>query len=215
MSFNRVNFGCGMTPTPGWVNFDNSFSIKLASFFWLAKILCKLGIISKQSLNYISFCKQNKIFWADATKKTFLADQSVDVIYTSHMVEHLDKVEFKNFLIEVKRLLIPGGTLRIVVPDLEKLVKIYNKNRDADNFIQATGMCISNPKKMLDKLKFLFFGFRHHLWMFDSISLTNFLKKNGFTKIKVLKPGQTLIVKPGKLNLRERAHQSLYIEART
>ncbi len=68
---------------------------------------------------------------------------------------------------------------------------------------------------MLDKLKFLFFGFRHHLWMFDSISLTNFLKKNGFTKIKVLKPGQTLIVKPGKLNLRERAHQSLYIEART
>ena len=26
----RINVGCGMTPTPGWTNYDNSLSVKLA-----------------------------------------------------------------------------------------------------------------------------------------------------------------------------------------
>jgi hypothetical protein len=26
----RVNVGCGSSPTPGWVNFDNSLSVRAA-----------------------------------------------------------------------------------------------------------------------------------------------------------------------------------------
>ncbi|HEY6786858.1 MAG TPA: hypothetical protein VI365_06065 [Trebonia sp.] len=28
----KVNVGCGATPTPGWVNFDNSMSIRMARY---------------------------------------------------------------------------------------------------------------------------------------------------------------------------------------
>jgi len=26
----RVNIGCGQSPTPGWINFDNSLTVKIA-----------------------------------------------------------------------------------------------------------------------------------------------------------------------------------------
>ena len=38
----KVNFGCGTTPTDGWINYDNSFALKLAnssSLYILAKSL--------------------------------------------------------------------------------------------------------------------------------------------------------------------------------
>ena len=50
---------------------------------------------------------------------------SVDVVYHSHMFEHLDRNVADAFLIEVKRVLKPGGIHRIVVPDFEKACKNY------------------------------------------------------------------------------------------
>jgi hypothetical protein len=34
----RVNVGCGMSPTKGWLNYDNSTSIKLSEHYWLATL---------------------------------------------------------------------------------------------------------------------------------------------------------------------------------
>ena len=33
----RVNVGCGSSPTPGWVNFDNSLSVRAARW----PLLCR------------------------------------------------------------------------------------------------------------------------------------------------------------------------------
>ena len=54
-----------------------------------------------------------------------LADNSVDLAFCSHTVEHLDKVKLVYLLNELARVMSPQGVLRIVCPDLEQAVKAY------------------------------------------------------------------------------------------
>ncbi len=53
------------------------------------------------------------------------ADAAVDAVYASHVLEHLDRSEGKKLLAECRRILKPGGIVRIVVPDLEELCRFY------------------------------------------------------------------------------------------
>jgi SAM-dependent methyltransferase len=55
-------------------------------------------------------------------------DNSIDIIYHSHILEHLRKNEAERFIKECHRILKPGGLIRVVVPDLEKLCEEYLKN---------------------------------------------------------------------------------------
>src|SRR5687768_2073927 len=52
-------------------------------------------------------------------------DQSCDVAYSSHMLEHLSPQEASRFLRECFRILKPGGIIRIVVPNLEAICRAY------------------------------------------------------------------------------------------
>lgn len=48
-----------------------------------------------------------------------------DVVYHSHVFEHIKKSKVQGFLDECIRIIKPGGVMRVVVPDLEKIVKAY------------------------------------------------------------------------------------------
>ena len=52
-------------------------------------------------------------------------DESFDVVYHSHLIEHLSKDEVVPFLRECSRVLIPGGILRVAIPDLEGIARAY------------------------------------------------------------------------------------------
>lgn len=52
-------------------------------------------------------------------------EESFDVIYHSHVLEHFPKTEAGFFLEECFRVLRPGGILRVVVPDLEQMARLY------------------------------------------------------------------------------------------
>jgi predicted SAM-dependent methyltransferase len=53
------------------------------------------------------------------------ADESFDVIYHSHLLEHLPKSYAPIFIRECFRILKPYGIIRVVVPDLERLARTY------------------------------------------------------------------------------------------
>lgn len=53
------------------------------------------------------------------------ADNYFDVVYHSHVLEHFPKSLAQNFINECFRVLKSGGIIRVVVPDLEKIVKEY------------------------------------------------------------------------------------------
>jgi predicted SAM-dependent methyltransferase len=52
-------------------------------------------------------------------------DRTFDVVYHSHLLEHFTRDEANNFIQDCKRVLKPGGIIRIVVPDLEMIVRTY------------------------------------------------------------------------------------------
>ncbi len=209
----RVNVGCGMTPTPGWTNFDNSFSLRVSRFPGLEAVLRSLRLAGEPERAYIGFCREHDIAWADATRRLPFDDAAVDAVYSSHMLEHLDRDGADRFLREVRRVLRPQGALRLAVPDLELLARAYCRNGDADGFLRGSYLCVPQPRGVLQRLRAAAVGPRHHQWMYDARSLSALLQRHDFGCIVVQPPGRTMIVDPGALDLREREDESLYVEA--
>ncbi len=209
----RVNIGCGMTPTVGFENYDNSLSLKLSKYSLFSTLLHKLKLINSTQIAYIRFCQSNNIKFADARKRIPHPSDTVSPVYSSHMLEHLDRTEAGMFLLEVNRVDKSGGTLRLVLPDLSKAIARYNQNQDADTFVESTLMCIPNTRNFLQRLRMAVIGNRHHLWMYDGKSISRLLDKNGFKKIQILASGETTLSDYEPLDLNERADESVYIEA--
>lgn len=59
------------------------------------------------------------------------ADDSFDVVYHSHVLEHFSRSQAVFFLRECFRVLRPGGLLRMAVPDLENIARAYLAALDA------------------------------------------------------------------------------------
>ena len=52
-------------------------------------------------------------------------DNSFEIVYHSHLLEHFPKNKAIDFIRECYRVLKPGCVIRVVVPDLEQIAKIY------------------------------------------------------------------------------------------
>jgi predicted SAM-dependent methyltransferase len=61
----------------------------------------------------------------DLRKGIPFPDEAFDVVYHSHVLEHFSQPRARVFLRECLRVLKPGGTLRVAVPDLEQKAKTY------------------------------------------------------------------------------------------
>lgn len=210
----RLNIGCGKNPSNEWVNLDNSKAIKLANSPFLYRVARFLRLLSSNQIENIEWNKKNKIIYSDVTKKIPLKNNSVECIYTSHMLEHLSRDEVVKFLKEVLRVLEPGGVLRVSVPDLKIIVNDYIKNENADEFMEKLLVQAPPINNVISKFKLFISGYRHHQWMYDGKSLTLLFKSCGFKFIKICKPGETQIKNHDNLNLHERSEQSVYVEGK-
>lgn len=61
----------------------------------------------------------------DARKGLPYSDQAVDGVYSEHFFEHLTQAEGLDFLRECRRVLKPGGAVRIAMPDLDDIINRY------------------------------------------------------------------------------------------
>lgn len=209
----RLNVGCGRTPTEGWRNYDNSPAIRMAKWPALETAGRILGLLSTRNTDFVEFAKHSDILWADVTRHIPEANGSVDVVYTSHMVEHLDREQALGFFAETRRVLRSGGILRIAVPDVRFHVLNYVQSGDADALV--TSLMLTRPRASTarEKLRYLWVGDRQHQWMYDGPSLCRLLEVAGFADPRVMESGTTRIPDPGALNLRERSPESVFVEA--
>ena len=60
-----------------------------------------------------------------------VADASLQLVYSSHFIEHVPRSHIAGLLRECRRALQPGGLLRLVVPDLQEMCSRYLQARSA------------------------------------------------------------------------------------
>ncbi len=62
----------------------------------------------------------------DLRKGVPFEDESFEVVYHSHLLEHFSKHEASAFMKECYRVIKPRGIIRVVVPDLEMIIRCYS-----------------------------------------------------------------------------------------
>ena len=66
--------------------------------------------------------------WLSKDSRLPFADNSQRIIYTAHMLEHVEDGVLESLLREIYRVLGPKGAVRIETPDAEKLIMAYRQN---------------------------------------------------------------------------------------
>jgi glycosyltransferase involved in cell wall biosynthesis/predicted SAM-dependent methyltransferase len=84
------------------------------------------GIRHHPSWINIDFKSKNPTVTAhDLTKGIPAVSETCDAVYHSHLLEHFSKEYAPAFLKDCHRVLKPNGIIRVVVPDLENIAKLY------------------------------------------------------------------------------------------
>lgn len=102
---------------------------------------------------------------------SFISDNSVDLIYNCHVLEHFKRKQVAAVLKEWLRVLKPGGILRVSVPDFDKLCHVYNTYGDINLVIGA----------LFGRQDYLY---NIHYNVFDFSSLKQNLEEAGFTNVR-------------------------------
>lgn len=114
----RLNLGSGPRATPGWICIDRSPSILLGRIPLLKRLLFGLRLITREQ----AAPWDRGIYIHDIRKLPF-RDVSVDVVYSSHALEHVYVREAQQVLRETYRVLKPGGIIRLALPDGESIAR--------------------------------------------------------------------------------------------
>ena len=77
--------------------------------------------------------QSDHIVYLDATKRFPFDDNTFDYVFSEHMIEHISWPEGLLMLNECRRVMKPGGTIRIATPDLEVIIGLYRRDGDPQN----------------------------------------------------------------------------------
>ena len=66
----------------------------------------------------------------DVTKPLPFPNEYANLIFSSHLIEHLSRDEGIRFMVECSRILKPGGCVRIATPNIKMLMRDYNHDTD-------------------------------------------------------------------------------------
>jgi predicted SAM-dependent methyltransferase len=117
-----------------------------------------------------------KFLHMDASKQMRLDDNVVDLMVSSHMLEHLNWNDGLAFLKEAYRTLKPGGVLRLSVPDAEKIVNYYKK----DNLQYFDELNVVSSQNVCQSYKLWSLLFEGHKIAYDWQSLKTIAEAAGF-----------------------------------
>lgn len=123
-----LNLGCGAKTSDLCDNLDFSMTARLKRNP-LLRFLAQPFIrgLRRERMEATS----SNVILHDLRKGIPYADASVDAVYHSHLLEHIDRAHVAGFQKEIWRVLKPGGIQRICVPDLELAVDRYRESLEA------------------------------------------------------------------------------------
>lgn len=96
----RLHLGCGDNLLRGWLNTDLRGDPKRG----VAKV--------------------------DISRPLPFPDASCDLVFAEHLIEHISYQDACAFLRETRRVLVPGGLIRIATPDLNRIARFYEEGHE-------------------------------------------------------------------------------------
>lgn len=154
---------------------------------------------------------RKKDMWLDVTLGLPFGDNSVQGIYSSHLMEHLSIQRARRLLTECYRVLTAGGALRLVVPSLEYAIQMYIQGKPAmlpdwpDPYSSIGG-----------RFNNLMLCRNQHLTLFDFTLLEELLKDAGFSLVFREASGMSQHFNPSHMQFESDPSLidvSLYVEA--
>lgn len=131
--------------------------------------------------------------YMDVSEKLPFNNNTVQIIKTEHMIEHLEYETCKYFFQECFRVLQSDGVLRLSTPSLEKLILLYSGRGKVNiqKLLEHHRQYHQRPTENINA----WFNDHVRLWghqfIFDQPTLLGLLKEVGFTQIKECKYGES------------------------
>jgi predicted SAM-dependent methyltransferase len=148
----KLHLGCGDKVMPGWLNID---------------------ICSREGVAVMRLPRGLGRF----------ADNSVQFVYCSHMLEHVNYPDETLLLCrEIRRVLIPGGAVRFVVPGIERIIRAYVAD-DSAFFKKQEAL---HPAWCTTKMEHLLYALQQdgqHRYGYDFETAKKLLLRAGFTRV--------------------------------
>ncbi len=141
-----LHIGCGDINDPAFINLD------------------------ARPLPHVHFVRQ------DFSRLPMIPDNALDMVYMSHVLEHIPRGKLMQTLKEMERVLKPGGIIRISVPDFDCIVRLYEA---ADRDIRPITPALMGGQD---------YAFNFHYCVFNLAYLTDQLTRAGFTSVATWNP---------------------------
>jgi SAM-dependent methyltransferase len=174
----RLNWGCGPTPPPGWINADRIVGPGIAIV-------------------------------RDVRHGLPLRDDDLDYVVSIHGLQDVPYLDVVPALGELRRVLKPGGILRLALPDLDRSIRAYLAG-DARYFHVPDGEVRSLGGKLV--VQAIWYGSTRTPFTLDFIE--ELLTKAGFVAVHRCGFRETRSgFAPGIVALDNRERESLFVEA--
>lgn len=166
----KLQIGCFDVPLDGWYNTDITMHIVVARIPFLARLLHAFGLIDTQRYQEHKDGVFRRVHYLNVLKKFPFSDNSIEAVYSSHMLINFARQQALTCLKEVHRVLRPDGILRLVMPDLDHWINIYDPE-NPDAFLQLVYLPRTKRKQ------------NHIHWMYNAGSLRKIMQEAGFKNI--------------------------------
>jgi len=141
------------------------------------------------------FTGRGDVVYLDLRRRFPLPDDSFDLVYSEHVIEHVDYADGLHSLRESCRVLRPGGRIRIATPSLERLLRLYDADLSevqrrylrwaresfvADADVDLPGFVVNN-----------FLRAWGHRFVYDAQTLRHALELAGFVDVEEQAVGES------------------------
>lgn len=188
----RLNIACGpnVFASDKWINYDRE---DMRSYFEALKQFKSFAGMPEHQAKLARYLQGGGTldFRMRDLRKGFPehASGSIDAIYLGQMIEHVNPFyEARPLIIECKRMLKPGGVLKITTPDIDILIDAY-KNGDMAKFASEQPAFYKDfhPSAQLAMLMYGSSGqhctwdnYEGHMFLYSRASISMLLAGSGF-----------------------------------
>jgi predicted SAM-dependent methyltransferase len=164
----------------------------------------ELGSWEKRMPNWITIDQDPRAdICLDLSKGLPFADNSVDEIYSSHLLEHFFYPDMRKLLVECHRVLKSGGVFKTAVPNMRIYIDAYVKPEEFKVPEQSLYKPAFHYFSKIDFVNYMAYLDGIHRFMFDEENLPKIIAEVGFRDVAI-RPFEL------GLDLESRRHESVY-----